>query len=123
MSLLNFIKNLIKAIKPEKFYFDEFKEKRKKIKAEIDEALIGLNFTTIERNEVLNIVDEIDGKIAVLKAKLVGTNITNGSDSNYPREKVDHIMSQITTEQNKMDQMLRQKVQEILDRKNKNKVV
>lgn len=117
MNLLDFIKNLIKG-NNQRFYFDEFKEKRKKIKAEIDEALKGLNFTTIERNEVLNIVDDIDGKIAILKAKLVGTNITNGN-TDYPEDMVNHIMSQITVEQNKMDQMLRQKVQEIIQRKNK----
>ena len=120
MSLPEFIKNIVKGNKQKGFYFDEFKEKRKKIKDEIDQALKGLNFTTLERNEVLNIVDEVDGKIAILKAKLVGTNITNGS-TDYPEEKINHIMSQITAEQNKMDQMLRQKVQDIIQRKNLNK--
>ena len=118
MSFLDFINQLIQGDK--KNSQDKVKKQRSKLKDEIMESLRKRNYTDIEIIEVVHIIDVTEKRIEKLKSKLIGTNITRvilGENSDYPADFVNDIYKQIEEERIKMDKALRDKVNEIDERK------
>lgn len=92
--------------------YEKICEERANLKHEIAEALKDISFTQMEIKEVLNIVDQTESKISVLKGKLVGSNI--GMESPIPLQ--EHVMDQISKLTDQMYADLKKKVDEIMTR-------
>lgn len=105
--------------------FDDFQEdksetakilkKRDKIKAQLEKELIKMNFSDKELDEVFGIIDFTEAKIEQIKVSLNGTNINTDDPTPVMRA----AMNEIEILQTKMAIEIRQKVAEIIGRKNK----
>ena len=90
-------------------------KERDAIKEKMTEKLKGLKFTEDEIKSVLEIIFIAEGKIEALKSTLIGTNINN--DDQTPA--LAHVLVQIKQLQIDMAQDIKQRVAEILAKKNK----
>ncbi|OGI22577.1 MAG: hypothetical protein A2287_10095 [Candidatus Melainabacteria bacterium RIFOXYA12_FULL_32_12] len=116
MDLIEYLNKFIRKIlgKDNESSFEKICEERNSLKSEIRQSLKEINFTDLEIKEVLLIVDNTEKKIDTYKAKLVGSNI--GMDSPLPL--MEYVQGQIAKATQQMQIDLRNKVQEIIARRN-----
>lgn len=112
MGIVDFFKNILKQ---EDSSYEKICEGRDKSKNELRETLKNLNFTEMEIQQAIVIIEDSERKISKLKAKLPG--LSRRYDN--PKELVNEIHLEIAQETVKMEENLRNKIQEIIENKNK----
>jgi hypothetical protein len=94
---------------------EKIMEERSELKSKMKDNLKALNFTTIEINEVLDIVTVAERKIEKIKLGLVGSNINNDNTLALQGK----AMEEIREIQKQLQIDIKDKVQEIRERKAK----
>ena len=109
-SIINYFSNLLFG---EESKTEKILEERSEIKLQMENNLRKLNFTTMEINQVLNLITVAERKIEKLKRGLIGSNINN--DNPLPLQ--EKTLEEIREIQKQLQIDIKSKVEEIRQRK------
>jgi|GEM_PF-3418507 len=117
---MGFLDKLKSLLKPEERSYEDIMQERSKIKNGIVSTLKDAGFTTLEIKEVIVIIEESERKIESLKNEIDSLcKYFDDPTSNIQdlTARVKEIKEEIASETKSIDPKLKDKVQEILDRK------